>query len=307
MREELKMKGLLPALVREIVESYDHTSKINHLKGATLPDRASVIRIIEIMTGILYPGYFGGKGIDRTTAEFHIGTEVEALHRLLFEQIAKSIEHECKRMQRECAFCEDQAEEVVIAFISRIPVIREMLALDVEAAYDGDPAAKSIDEIVFSYPGVFAVTVYRMAHELHRLGVPLVPRIMSEYAHTVTGVDIHPGAKIGRSFFIDHATGVVIGETTEIGNNVKLYQGVTLGAMSFPKDEKGQLLRGVKRHPTIEDNVTIYSGATILGGETVVGEGSVVGGNVWLTHSVPPNSRVIFESSSQRVQNGADE
>ncbi len=298
MREELKMKGLLPALIREIVESYQHTTEINHLAGTLLPDRERVVAIINTMFGVLYPGYFGEKAADRTTIEFFIGAEVERLHRMLFEQISRAIEHEAKRLGRECPFCEDQAEEVAIAFISRIPVLREILALDVQAAYDGDPAAKSLDEIIFSYPGIYAITVYRMAHELHRLGVPLIPRIMSEHAHALTGIDIHPGATVGRSFFIDHGTGVVIGETTEIGDNVKVYQGVTLGALA---PAKGQALRGVKRHPTIEDNCTIYSGATILGGETVIGEGSVIGGNVWLTHSVAPGTRVIFENPTQRI------
>jgi len=167
-----------------------------------------------------------------------------------------------------------------------------MLAKDILAAYDGDPAAHCIDEILLSYPAAYAITAYRAAHELHRIGVPLIPRMLTELAHSRTGIDIHPGASIGESFFIDHGTGVVIGETTIIGNNVKLYQGVTLGALSFPKDEKGRLLRGQKRHPTIEDRVVIYAGATILGGDTVIGEGSIIGGNVWLTESVPPGSRV---------------
>jgi len=298
MRDELKMKGLLPGLVKEIVESYEHTKEINHIEGSALPDRDKVVEIVAVMMGILYPGYFGEK-VDTTTVEFHIGSEVGRVHRLLFEQISRSIEHECRRVSRVCTLCEDQAEEAVIAFISRIPVMREMLALDVQAAFDGDPAAKSLDEIIFSYPGVFAITIYRMAHEIHRLGVPLIPRIMSEYAHAVTGIDIHPGATIGRSFFIDHGTGIVIGETAEIGNNVKIYQGVTLGALA---PAKGQALRGVKRHPTIRDNATIYSGATILGGETVIGEGAMIGGNVWVTHSVPAGARVIFEAAAQRVE-----
>jgi len=170
--------------------------------------------------------------------------------------------------------------------------LRRMLAKDVQAAYDGDPAAGCIDEIILSYPAVYAITAYRAAHELHQMGVPLLPRMLTELVHSRTGIDIHPGAQIGESFFIDHGTGVVIGETTIIGNNVKLYQGVTLGALSFPKDEKGRLIRGHKRHPTIEDNVVIYSGATILGGDTVIGERSIIGGNVWLTESVPPGSRV---------------
>jgi len=303
MREELKLKGRLPSLVRAIVESYARTREINHLAGTALPDRENIIEILHIMLEVVYPGYFGEKGVDQNTIEFHIGAEVERLHRLLFDQVSRAIIHECKRLGRVCTFCEDKAEEVAIDFIARIPAVRDTLALDVQAGYDGDPAAKTLDEIIFSYPGVFAITVYRMAHELHHLGVPLIPRIMTEYAHTLTGIDIHPGAHIGKSFFIDHGTGVVIGETTIIGDNVKLYQGVTLGALSFPKDEKGNLLRGMKRHPTLEDDVTIYSGATILGGETVIGKGSVIGGNVWLTHSVEPGTKVVIEDPQLRFAN----
>ena len=304
MDEDRKMKGLLPSLIKEIVESYEHTDKINHLEGVMLPDRDTVVEILNTLFEVIYPGYFGEKSLDKRTVEFHIGAEVERLTRILYEQIGNAIEHECKRLGRVCEMCREQAEEVTMAFISRIPVIREMLALDVEAAYDGDPAAKSFDEIIFSYPGMYAITVFRIAHELHRLGVPLIPRIMTEHAHSRTGIDIHPGANIGRSFFIDHGTGVVIGETCEIGNNVKIYQGVTLGALSFKKDEKGRLIRGTKRHPTIEDEVTIYAAATILGGETVIGKGSIIGGNVWVTHSVEPGTRVIFENPTQRIESG---
>jgi serine O-acetyltransferase len=192
------------------------------------------------------------------------------------------------------------AEEAAYAFLESIPRIRKMLAKDIQAAYDGDPAASCIDEIILSYPAAYAITAYRAAHEFYENGVLLLPRMLTELAHARTGIDIHPGAQIGESFFIDHGTGVVIGETTVIGNKVKLYQGVTLGALSFPKDEKGRLLRGNKRHPTIEDNVVIYAGATILGGDTVIGEGSIIGGNVWLTESVPPGSRVVQAEAKPR-------
>jgi serine O-acetyltransferase len=193
-------------------------------------------------------------------------------------------------------------ESEALTFLKKVPLLRELLADDVQAIFDGDPAAKSLEEIIFSYPGLKAITTYRIAHELHTQGIPLVPRIMTEYAHAVTGIDIHPGAKIGRRFCIDHGTGIVIGETTEIGNDVKLYQSVTLGALSFPRDEKGNLVRGKKRHPTIEDNVTIYAGATILGGETRIGKGSVIGGNVWLTSSVAPGTKVIIETPRLRYK-----
>jgi serine O-acetyltransferase len=195
----------------------------------------------------------------------------------------------------------DRGHEVALALLEEIPGIREILATDIQAAYDGDPAARSTDEIIFSYPGIFAITIYRVAHKLHDLGVPLLPRIMTEHAHNLTGIDIHPGARIGERFCIDHGTGIVIGETTEIGRDVRIYQGVTLGALSLPKDA-GEMLRGKKRHPTIEDDVIIYSGATILGGDTVIGARSVIGGNVWITHSVPPDTKVIMEPQRHKFK-----
>ena len=193
---------------------------------------------------------------------------------------------------KECGDCRAKAESAVIHLVSELPAIKRVLEDDIQAAYDGDPAAKSLMEIVMSYPGLHAIAVQRIAHLLYEKDVPLIPRVMSELAHSRTGIDIHPGARIGAGFFIDHGTGVVIGETCVIGRNVKLYQGVTLGALSFPKDANGNPIKGIKRHPEVRDGVTVYAGATILGGDTVVGEGSVIGGNVWLTHSVPPHSTV---------------
>jgi serine O-acetyltransferase len=193
-----------------------------------------------------------------------------------------------------------------VAFFERLPKLRQNLLLDVQAAYDGDPAASNLAEIVFAYPGLVAVTIYRIAHELHLLRVPLLPRIMTEHAHSTTGIDIHPGARIGQSFFIDHGTGVVIGETTEIGDHVKIYQGVTLGALSLPKDARGKLIRRTKRHPTIRDHVVIYAGATILGGDTVIGEHSVIGGNTWVMKSIPPRTKVLTETRSQRITPNSD-
>src|SRR5205085_5879480 len=222
------------------------------------------------------------------------------LYEALTEQIGRAINHG-QRLDDACPVTERQATESAEEFVARLPFVREMLASDVKAAYEGDPAAVCYDEIIFSYPGLYAVTVYRLAHELHVLGVPLIPRIMTEYAHARTGIDIHPGTRLGHSFFIDHGTGVVVGGTAVIGNNVKLYQGVTIGAFSFDKDAAGQLIRHTKRHPTIEDDVVIYAGATILGGDTCVGRGSVIGGNVWLTHSVPPGTRVLQDSPKLRI------
>ncbi|MHC4796974.1 MAG: serine O-acetyltransferase, partial [Planctomycetota bacterium] len=197
---------------------------------------------------------------------------------------------------------EEKARDITTTFLERIPAIRDLLATDVQAAYDGDPAAVNTDEVILAYPGLMAVSVYRFAHQLNNLGVPLMARIMTEWAHTMTGVDIHPGAKIGSHFFIDHATGVVIGETTDIGDYVKLYQGVTLGARSFPKDERGRLIRGYKRHPTIQRNVTIYANATVLGGETTIGEGSVVNGSVFLTSGIPANATASMKAPELKVR-----
>jgi len=285
----------LPAIITRIVETYDAVSMINHLDERPLPSRESVVEVLEGLKEILYPGYFGRRHFTRTNIAFHIGDRTYQVYRVLAEQVYRGILHDCRRSGGECGHCSLLAADTTVEFLRRLPALRGLLAGDVQAAYDGDPAARGLDEIIFSYPGLEAVTVYRVAHELWDLDVPLLPRIMTELAHAATGIDIHPGARIGRNFFIDHGTGVVIGETCVIGDNVKVYQGVTLGALSFPKDEKGQLIRGRKRHPTIEDDVTLYSGATLLGGDTVVGRGSTIGGNVWLTHSVPPNSVVMLK------------
>jgi serine O-acetyltransferase len=286
----------LPRIIDRIVATYDEVPKINHLGERPLPAREAVLEILDGLKEILYPGYFGRRHITAANVRYHIGDRIYQVYRMLAEQIYRSMLHECRRTaERQCEHCEDLAAEAAMAFLQRVPGVQRLLEEDVQAALDGDPAARSLDEVIFSYPGVEAITVYRVAHELWDLKVPLLPRIMTEIAHGATGIDMHPGARIGRRFFIDHGTGVVIGETCEIGNNVKIYQGVTLGAMSFPKDESGRLIRGLKRHPTIEDDVTIYSGATLLGGETVVGRASTIGGNVWLTHSVPPNSIVMTE------------
>lgn len=260
-----------------------------------VPSDESVREILSLFQEILFIGYFGRQNIPSWELESHLHVLMSRVYDELAGQIAKSMRHECEGAHRLCDNCKAKGEEHALELVRKIPKIRKMLEGDVQAAFDGDPAAKSFDEIIFSYPGMKAIMVHRIAHEIYLQGIPLLPRIMSEYAHALTGIDIHPGAIIGKNFFIDHGTGVVIGETTVIGDRAKIYQGVTLGALSFPKDEKGNLLRGMKRHPTLEDDVTIYAGATVLGGDTVIGEGSTIGGNVWITKSVPPRTKVAIE------------
>ncbi len=295
MLDRLKQKHHIPRITEDIVATYAQREiPLHHLGATPLPSKESIVLIIEILQGIIFPGYFGKKGLDSNSIQYHIGDSIETVYEMMFREIYRGIRHGCHLSETVCSHCEEISESQTLTFLETIPRIREALARDVEAAYEGDPAAKGYDEIIFSYPCIFAITVYRLAHELYQSSIPLLPRIMTEYAHSKTGIDIHPGARIGKYFFIDHGTGVVIGETSEIGDNVKIYQGVTLGAMSFPKDAEGKIIRGRKRHPTIEDGVIIYAGATVLGGKTVIGEGSIIGGNVWLTHSVPPRTKVLI-------------
>jgi serine O-acetyltransferase len=243
---------------------------------------------------ILFPNLLGDSSLTRTNIWYFLGGTLDSLRTRLEEEIAKSLKYVCLK-ENECSIdvCKERARKVAEDLVECIPEIKRRLSRDVQAAYDGDPAAKSLEEIILSYPCVYAIATYRIAHELYDLEVPLIPRMMSENAHSLTGIDIHPGAKIGENFFIDHGTGVVIGETTVIGNNVRIYQGVTLGGRTVPCEGVSGL-RGKKRHPTIEDDVTIYSGATILGGKTVISKGAVIGGNVWITSSIPPNTTVTI-------------
>ena len=286
----------IPEIVDSLLKSYEH-GVLDHLETKPMPSLEKVTAIIEDLQAVLFPLHYIRRQLDRENITYYIGDKVDMIMTSLSEQIARSFQHECPapgKRHKPCDLCKARGEAEAISFLRKLPALREILAGDVQAAFDGDPAAKSLDEIIFSYPGLRAVVVYRIAHELHLQKVPLLPRIMTEYAHSITGVDIHPGATIGRSFFIDHGTGVVIGETTEIGNNVKIYQGVTLGALSFPKGDDGKIIRNIKRHPTIEDDVTIYSGATILGPKTI-GKGAVIGGNVWLTGALPPGTKVVID------------
>jgi serine O-acetyltransferase len=258
-----------------------------------LPQREPVLRCVEGIRQVLFPGYFGDIDLHEQSLHYYVGATLDRVLHELTEQVTRAVAFAERHDFATCSHCAEAAAAAALKFLVRLPEVRRLVASDVEAAYEGDPALKIKEEAIFSYPGVFAVTEQRIAHELHLLGVPLIPRIITEHAHSITGIDIHPGAAIGEKFFIDHGTGVVVGETARIGRNVRLYQGVTLGAKSFPLDEKGNPIKGVDRHPIVEDDVVVYAGATILGRITI-GKGSSVGGNVWLTRSVPPGSRITM-------------
>jgi len=284
----------VPAVVDELIASCSGGGCFDHVSAEPIPHREAIIDILNRLALILYPGYFVRTRLDSINLEYYLGQEVIALYEILSEQVILAIRHDCIRHNQPCVNCEPLGHQLTVEFLYKLPELRKILAKDIRAALEGDPAAKGYDEIIFSYPGTRAITIYRIAHELHHLNIPLIPRIMTEYAHGLTGIDIHPGAHIGESFFIDHGTGVVIGETCIIGNRVRIYQGVTLGAISLSKEECKRL-RSQKRHPSIEDDVIIYANATILGGDTVVGARSIIGGNVWLTHSVYPDTEVFIK------------
>lgn len=278
----------LERITAALLESYDQDRTADDVDRPRLPAREAVIATLEQVRRLLFPGFYADEPLPEASRRYRVGTWLCQLHASLTRILSMALAHRTPERSRG----EVRAEAVALAsrFAHALPTIREQLREDARAALDGDPAAPSIEEIILTYPGFEAITAYRVAHWFHQAGVPHVPRVMSEHAHTRTGIDIHPGAQIGRRFFIDHGTGVVIGETTVIGDGVKIYQGVTLGALSVRRD-----LAGAKRHPTIEDEVVIYAGATVLGGRTVIGRGAVVGGNVWLTESVAPGT-VILES-----------
>jgi serine O-acetyltransferase len=304
MATDFRLKDELPTLTDRIVRTYDEVPKINHLGHCPLPSYDEIITATTELKEIIYPGFRRREGLHRGNVTYYVGDLVDRLHDRLTTQIGRALRHEAG-VTEECENDEDYdalGQQKTLLFLERIPELRRVLANDVQAAYDGDPACKSLDEVIFCYPGLEAITVYRLAHELHLLDIPFIPRMMTEWAHSRTGIDIHPGAKIGEHFFIDHGTGVVIGETCDIGAHVKIYQGVTLGALSFATDEAGNLVRGHKRHPTIEDRVVIYANATLLGGDTVVGHDAVIGSSVWLTHSVAPNTTVVLEKPKLRVR-----
>ncbi len=280
-------------LVAEITGTYMGDSGINFIDVTNLPARDKIIDILNLLTELLFPGYTGRRVVAKSNIKYVVIDILCNAYTELCEQIERAYKYRCRMEDCDTADCRKSAEAAAEHLLAQLPKIRELLKGDVAAAFDGDPAAKSNEEIVISYPCIVAISTYRIAHELYRKDVPLIPRIMTECAHAKTGIDIHPGATIGKNFFIDHGTGVVVGETTVIGDNVKIYQGATLGALSFPKDERGRIIKGGKRHPTIEDNVTIYAEATILG-NVVIGKNSVIGGNVWVKQTVPPDVTVAL-------------
>jgi len=309
MASDFRLKESLPQLTDRIVQSYTHDNRIHHLGHCPLPKYEVITQIIEDLKDLIYPGFRRREGLHIGNVAYHVGNLVDTLHDKLTTQIARALLH-ADRVRGEPSDCQEpndyeaKGQAIAIAFLERIPQLRSVLATDVEAAFEGDPSVTNRDEIIFCFPGLEAVTVYRVAHELAKFKVPFIPRMMTEWAHKQTGIDIHPGAKIDQNFFIDHGTGVVIGETCEIGRFVRIYQGVTLGALSFATDGDGQLVRGQKRHPTIEDRVIIYANATILGGRTVIGHDSVIGSSVWITSSVVPHTTVVLEKPRLKIRGG---
>ncbi|MBU2498186.1 MAG: serine acetyltransferase [Proteobacteria bacterium] len=284
----------LSSVLKGLVALCDKDDYCDHGHPKPVLSLQAVVKLIQQARRIFFPTHFSQIKLDRFNLESFLEIETTAFFENLSEQIILSCQDDCLRNDQPCTRCTQESREKALRFMEALPEIRRVLATDIRAALEGDPAAKSSDEVILSYPGPFAIMVYRLAHELYELEVPLLPRMMTEYAHTLTGIDIHPGAKIGKSFFVDHGTGVVVGESTEIGDRVRIYQGVTLGALSLPRDA-GNRFRNKKRHPTIEDDVIIYSNATILGGEPVIGARSIIGGNVWLTESVPPDTKVLLK------------
>ncbi|HEB50485.1 MAG TPA: serine acetyltransferase [Desulfobulbus sp.] len=284
----------IPGVVHRLTEGFKQGRWASHIEPVPIPSKEEVIDLILQAQQILFPGFFTGMVLSPHSLEYHLGQKVSVFFENLARQISSAIRHDCFRHNQSCTMCGERSYQIAADLVDRLPAIRELLESDIEATLVGDPAAANADEVVFSYPGLFAIMVYRLAHALVELEVPVIPRIMSEYAYHRTAIDINPEARIGASFFIDHGAGVVIGATTDIGDRVRVYQGVTLGALSLPRDA-ARRLRNSKRHPTIEDDVILYANATILGGETVVGARSIIGGNVWLTESVGPDTKVILK------------
>lgn len=295
VREYSEFRRKLTDVVEQILAGCGDEKCYTHIDYEPIPSESEVIGILGKLRQVLFPGFFDHDQIDPVNLRYSMGRQVSGLFDRIAEQVTRAIRYECFKFDKACSDCRRRGYETALAFLESVPSLQQNLAGDVIAAFKGDPAAKSYDEIIFSYPGMFAIMVYRIAHRLNALCVPLIPRMMTEHSHSITGIDIHPGAVVGENFTIDHGTGVVIGETAKIGNNVRIYQGVTIGALSVP-GSKSEQMRGTKRHPTIEDDVIIYSNANILGGETVIGARSVIGGNVWITESVPADTTVLMET-----------
>lgn len=289
----------ISGIVDTILEDYSQMRAVDKMDLFNQPDKESIIDMIKKLFCIVFPGYFRNKSFKIYNVNNNLSVLIEDIMYHLNKQIEIALKYDARYKDKDTEEIKEIAQKKSIAFFKKIPKVREYLDTDLQAAFDGDPAAYYKDEIVYSYPGLYAITVNRLAHELYLLEVPMIPRIMTEYAHNITGIDIHPGAVIGKYFFIDHGTGVVVGETTVIGENVKIYQGVTLGALST---RGGQKLRGAKRHPTIEDNVVIYSGASVLGGDTVIGENAVIGSNAFVTKSIGKNSRVSIKNQELSIR-----
>lgn len=284
-----RIEQRIEAVVDTILEDYRQQRDIDRMDFLSRPDKDVIIDIIEKLRRIVFPGYFRDKNYRIYNAKHNLSMLIEDVMFNLNRQITLVLQHQGQEENQ----AQENAQRISLEFFKEIPQVRAMVQSDLQASYDGDPAATAMEEIIYSYPGLFAITVYRLAHVLYTLNVPMIPRIMTEYAHSITGIDIHPGATIGKYFFIDHGTGIVVGETTVIGDNVKIYQGVTLGALST---RGGQDLRGKRRHPTIEDNVTIYAGASVLGGDTVIGRDSVIGSNAFITKSICPCTTVSIKN-----------
>ena len=294
---KVKINDILKLTVEQLSEtrSFEHLNKKSMDKP--MPSTEALGEIVNLLKEVIFPGYFGISTLKKDTMSYYLGVNIDNIFRLLSEQIKRGLCFDCeKENEKDCADCELKSQGITLEFMQRLPKLRQLLYTDVVAAYNGDPAAKSYDEIIFCYPCIKALINHRIAHELLLLEVPLIPRIIAEMAHSDTGIDIHPGATIDESFTIDHGTGVVIGETCIIGKNVKIYQGVTLGAKSFPVDKDGNPIKGIPRHPIVEDNVVIYAEATILGRITI-GKGSVIGGNVCVTKTLPPDSKIVQASN----------
>lgn len=309
MSIQKRLKSELPSITEALVGSYALHPHSCHLGYRPLPSRETITAVTWGLLDLIFPGFHKRQELNQENITFFVGDLLDTLHDDLARQIARALLHErdsglggaCSGPDGE-GDCQREGLEKSLAFLSRLPSLRQTLDEDVQAAFAGDPAARNCQEVIFCYPGIEAVTIYRLANELFKLEVPLLPRMMTELAHSRTGIDIHPGATIGPGLFIDHGTGVVIGETCQIGRRVKLYQGVTLGALSFPRDSEGNIIRGRKRHPTLEDDVVVYANATILGGETVIGRNAVIGSSVWLTQSVPPGTVVTMDKPSLRIR-----